>query len=178
MVDYPRSIRADDRSAHSPRRSDMSTQTTEQRHALASARIDARGPQFTAAVTAVVLIAVLSLPTPVATLLIGVQAALFAVGAFLGVQRTPTAWVFRRVVRPHLSGVAEFEDPQPPRFAQGVGLVFALVALVGFATGVTVLGLVATGLALVAALLNALFRFCLGCEAYLLLKRATARTGG
>ena len=34
------------------------------------------------------------------------------------------------------------------------------------------LGQVAIGFALVAALLNAVFRFCLGCELYLLFKRA------
>ncbi|QBR93378.1 DUF4395 domain-containing protein [Nocardioides euryhalodurans] len=154
----------------------MSTLTSEQRHDVASARIDARGPQFTAAVTAVLLIAVLSLPPAAATVLIGVQAVLFAIGAFLGVQHTPTAWLFRRVVRPRLSGTTEFEDPRPPRFAQAVGLGFALVAFAGFASGVVVLGLVATGFALVAALLNALFRFCLGCEAYLLIKRVTTRS--
>ena len=152
----------------------MSAQTTEQRHALASARIDARGPRFTAAVTAIVLIAVLSLPPPAATVLIAVQAALFAVGAFAGVQHTPTAWAFRRFVRPHLSGTTDFEDPQPPRFAQAVGLVFALASLAGFVTGVLPLALIAAGLALVAALLNALFGFCLGCEVYLVLKRITS----
>ena len=151
----------------------MSAQTAEQRHAIATARIDARGPRFTAAVTAVVLVAVLSLPTPAATVLLGVQALLFAVGAALGVQRTPTAWVFRRYVRPHLSGTTDFEDPRPPRFAQAVGLGFAVVGFVGFATGLLPLSLVATGAALVAALLNALFGFCLGCEMYVLLKRTT-----
>jgi disulfide bond formation protein DsbB len=151
----------------------MSTHV-ERAHENATARIDARGPQFTAAVTAIVLIAVLALPTPASTALIAVQAVLFAVGAGLGVQHTPTSWVFRRLVRPRLSGSAEFEDPQPPRFAQAVGLVFAVVAFAGYASGLAWLGLVATGFALVAALLNALFRFCLGCELYLLLKRATA----
>lgn len=147
--------------------------TTFDRHTAVSARIDARGPQFTAAITALVLIAVLALPTPAATVLIGVQALLFATGALLGVQHTPTAWLFRRVVRPRLSGTTEFEDPRPPRFAQAVGLGFAVVAFTGYAGGLEALGLVATGFALVAALLNALFRFCLGCELYLLLKRAT-----
>jgi hypothetical protein len=56
-----------------------------------------------------------------------------------------------------------------------VGLLFAGVGLVGFVAGSAVVGLVATGLALVAALLNAVFGFCLGCEIYLLLRRATAR---
>ena len=57
-------------------------------------------------------------------------------------------------------------------------------ALVGFLAGATLLGSVATGFALVAALLNAVFGFCLGCEVYLLLRRVTGhhreveRTGG
>ena len=138
------------------------------------ALIDSRGPQFAAALTAVVLAAVLvTAPSTSATLLLGLQAALFAVGATLGVQRTPHAWLFRRFVRPRLSGPAELEDPAPPRFAQAVGLGFALVGVLGLALGATAVGLVATGLALVAALLNAVFRFCLGCEVYLLLKRVT-----
>ena len=138
------------------------------------ALIDSRGPQFTAAITAVVLAAVLvTAPSTFATVLLGLQAVLFAVGATLGVQRTPHAWLFRRVVRPRLSAPADLEDPAPPRFAQAVGLGFALVGVLGLALGATVVGLVATGLALVAALLNAVFRFCLGCEVYLLLKRVT-----
>jgi hypothetical protein len=136
-----------------------------------AAGIDPRGPQVTAAITAVVLVAVLLLPSPWAAVLTGVQAVLFAIGATRGVQHTPHAWLFRHVVRPRLAPPAELEDPAPPRFAQGVGLAFTLVALVGFASGLTLLGQVAIGLALVAALLNAVFRFCLGCELYLLMKR-------
>ena len=135
--------------------------------------IDPRGPQLTAGITAVVLVVVLLLPSPWAALLTGVQAVLFAIGATRGVQHTPHAWLFRNVVRPRLSAPDELEDPAPPRFAQGVGLGFALVALVGFTTGVTLLGQVAIGFALVAALLNAVFRLCLGCELYLLIKRFT-----
>ena len=133
--------------------------------------IDPRGPQVAAGITTVVLAAVLLLPQPLAVIVLGVQALVFAVGATRGVQHAPYAWVFRTLVRPRLQPPADLEDPAPPRFAQAVGLVFVLVALVGFATGVTLLGQVAIGFALVAALLNAVFRFCLGCELYLLLKR-------
>jgi hypothetical protein len=134
--------------------------------------IDPRGPQFAAALTSVVLIVVLLLaPGPAGVALLAVQAVLFALGATRGVQRTPYSWLFRTLVRPRLSAPTELEDPAPPRFAQSVGLVFALVGLAGFLVGVDLVGLVATGLALVAALLNAIFRFCLGCEMYLLLKR-------
>jgi hypothetical protein len=135
--------------------------------------IDPRGPQLTAGITAVVLVVVLLLPSPWAAVLTGVQAVLFATGAVRGVQHTPHAWLFRTLVRPRLAPPGELEDPAPPRFAQGVGLGFALVALVGFATGLTLLGQVAIGFALVAALLNAVFRLCLGCELYLLIKRLT-----
>jgi hypothetical protein len=135
--------------------------------------IDPRGPQFTAAITAVLLIVVLLVPTTAATVLTAVQAVLFAIGATLGVQRTPHAWLFRTAIRPRLSPPAELEDPAPPRFAQAVGLGFTVLALIGYLTGMTLLGQIAIGLALVAALLNAVFRFCLGCEMYLLIKRFT-----
>lgn len=148
------------------------TSTPSAQHA-AAAGIDPRGPQLTASVTAVVLIAVLLLPPTAALVLTAVQAALFALGAARGVQHTPHAWVFKRFVRPRLAAPAELEDPAPPRFAQAVGLAFTLVALLAYAASAVVLAQVAIGLALVAALLNAVFRFCLGCEMYLLLQRAT-----
>jgi hypothetical protein len=138
-------------------------------------QIDPRGPQFTAAVTAAVLAVVLvTAPSAFATALLAVQAALFGLGAALGVQHTPHAWVFRTLIRPRLAPSEDWEDPAPPRFAQAVGFGFAAVGLVGFVAGLTALGLVATGFALVAALLNAVFRFCLGCEMYLLIRRIAA----
>jgi hypothetical protein len=154
----------------------MSTTATP-RLPLSGAGIDPRGPQVAAALTSVVLVLVLLLaPGPVAVALLAAQAVVFALGATRGVQHTPYSWVFRRFVRPRLAAPTELEDPAPPRFAQAVGLAFTLVGLVGFLAGADVVGLVAVGFALVAALLNAVFRFCLGCEMYLLLKRATHRT--
>ena len=137
--------------------------------------IDPRGPRFTASVTAVLLAVVLVVPDPVAIALIGVQAAFFALGVALGVQRTPTGLAFRSLVRPRLTPPIELEDPTPPRFAQGVGLAFAAVALGGYLTGAVLVAQVAVGLALVAALLNAAFAFCLGCELYLLGLRVARR---
>ena len=114
-------------------------------------------------------------PTAVAGWLLAAQAVVFAIGTARGIQHTPYAWLFRTLVRPRLAPPAHVEDPAPPRFAQAVGLGFALVGLLGFVVGGLPLALVATGLALAAALLNAVFGFCLGCEIYLLLHRATAR---
>ena len=53
-----------------------------------------------------------------------------------------------------------------------VGLLFAVVGAAGYLLGAPVLGAVATGFALVAALLNAVTGFCLGCELYLIARRA------
>jgi hypothetical protein len=138
-----------------------------------SLQIDPRGPRFTASVTLVIFAVVLfTAPATVGIVLLAIQTAFFAIGAARGVQYTPTAYVFRALVRPRLSAPDHLEDPQPPRFAQTVGLGFALVALAGYLTDVTLLGQVAAGFALAAAVLNAVFGFCLGCELYLLLVRA------
>ncbi|WP_408898149.1 DUF4395 domain-containing protein [Nocardioides sp. R1-1] len=142
--------------------------------------IDPRGPRFTAAVTLVVFAVALLLSdaAPVAAaVLTGVQATLFAIGAVLGVQRTPTGLLFRSLVRPRLAPPDHLEDPAPPRFAQAVGLVFAVVATVGFATGAILLGQVFAAFAFVAAFLNAVFAFCLGCEMYLVGLRAVRGRG-
>ena len=139
-----------------------------------SGAIDPRGPQLAAGLTAVVLVAVLLLPSSAGVVLLAGQAVLFAIGAVRGVQATPHAWLFRTLVRPRLDPPTEWEAAEPPRFAQAVGLAFAVVGLVAFLSGATLVGQVAVGAALVAALLNAVFAFCLGCEVYLLVRRATA----
>jgi len=136
--------------------------------------IDPRGARFAAALTAVLLAAVLLLvPSPAAVLLLAAQTVVFGIGASRGVQHTPYSWLFRAAVLPRVGPPAEREDAAPPRFAQAVGLGFAAVGLVGFLLGADLLGTVATGFALAAALLNAVFGFCLGCEMYLLIKRLT-----
>jgi hypothetical protein len=131
--------------------------------------VDVRGPRFAASVTAVVLAVALVLGSGV---LVAVQAVVFAVGAFAGLRYAPYGALFRAVVAPRLGPVQEREPEAPPRFAQLVGLLFAVVGAAGYLLGAPVLGAVATGLALVAALLNAVTGFCLGCELYLIARRA------
>ncbi|GAA3046871.1 DUF4395 domain-containing protein [Kitasatospora albolonga] len=135
-------------------------------------QIDPRGPRFAAALTSLVLAAVLVTGSwwPLAA-----QAAVFALSL---AGRSPYGWLYRVAVRPRLGPPAELEDDRPPRFAQGVGLAFALVGTVGYLAGAPVLGLAATAAALGAAFLNAAFGYCLGCEMYLLLRRNQLRPGG
>jgi Domain of unknown function (DUF4395) len=139
------------------------------------AGIDPRGPRVAATLTSVVLALALVTPVAVTVVLLVGQAAVFAVGSTRGVQHTPYALVFRGLVRPRLGAPGGLEDPRPPRFAQGLGLGFVGVALVSLLAGLTTVGLVAVGLALVAALLNAVFGLCLGCELYVILRRAIGR---
>ncbi|CAL9325584.1 MULTISPECIES: DUF4395 domain-containing protein [Streptomyces] len=134
--------------------------------------IDARGPRFGAAVTTAVLAAVLVTGS---AWLLAWQTLAFLLGAAGGVGRSPYGLLFRRVVRPRLGPPTGFEAPEPPRFAQAVGLLFAGFGLVGYTLGPDWLGLAATGAALAAAFLNAAFGYCLGCELYLLIRRVTVR---
>ena len=137
-------------------------------------QVDVRGPRFGAWVTTVVLAVAL---VTGAGWLVAVQAVVFAVGAVAGLRYAPYGVVFRTLVAPRLGPVREREPEAPPRFAQLVGLLFAAVGAAGYLFAAPVLGAVATGLALVAALLNAATGFCLGCELYLIVRRAqTART--
>jgi hypothetical protein len=131
-------------------------------------QVDPRGQRWAAAVTTVVLIAVLVTGS---WILLAAQAVVFAVATALGLRYAPYGLLYRALIRPRLGPPAELEDAGPPRFAQGVGLVFALVGTVGYALGITWLGLGATAFALAAAFLNAAFGFCLGCEMYLLIRR-------
>ncbi|MBD8479297.1 DUF4395 domain-containing protein [Microbacterium sp. CFBP 8794] len=162
-----------------------------------NARIDVRGPRFAASITAVLLLiaTVLSL-TGVATahetsspngwllpqvsvvarivdpgfLLLLVIALLFVWGV-ASPRTAPWGVLFRRVVRPRLSPPTEFEDPRPPRFAQGVGLFVTAVGLVLHLAGVPWALPIAAAMAFVAAFLNAAFGLCLGCQLYLVLQR-------
>lgn len=125
--------------------------------------IDARGARFSAAVTAFVLAVALLLSSP--TLLV-LQGAVFAVGVILGPQRTPYARFFKLAIAPRLRSVPVPEPVEPPRFAQAVGLLFALLGLAGALVAPT-LFIIATAMAFGAAFLNAAFGFCLGCQMYL-----------
>lgn len=140
------------------------------------AGIDPRSPRFGAGITAVLLLADLFLAligaTAAAAVLLLVIALLFAWGAFAGVRRHPYGALYRVAVRPRLAPPTELEDPAPPTFAQGVGLVVTGLGLVVFAFGVPAALPVAAALAFVAAFLNAVFGYCLGCQIYLLLVRA------
>lgn len=130
--------------------------------------IDPRGHRFGAMITTVVLTAVL---INASAWLLAAQALIFAIGAGFGLRYAPYGLIYRYAIRPRTGPPGELEAEAPPRFAQGVGFAFALIGTIGYAAGVTGLGIAATVLALIAAFLNGAFGFCLGCEMYLLIRR-------
>jgi hypothetical protein len=130
--------------------------------------IDARGPRWSAAITTVVLATALVTSN---VWVIAFQAIVFAIGALRGPQFTPYALIFKSLIKPRLKSTATFEDVRPPKFAQAVGLGFALIAVIASVVGAGGVFTVAVAFALAAAFLNAAFNFCLGCQMYLLILR-------
>lgn len=145
--------------------------------------IDPRGPRFGAGITAVLLLIVVALglggsgPTALDRaiepefLMLGAISAVFAWAGFAGISRHPYAWLFRTFVRPRLKPPTGLEDPVPPTFAQGVGFVITLIGLVLQLVGVPYALVIAASAAFLAAFLNSVFGYCLGCQIYLLLVR-------
>jgi hypothetical protein len=132
-------------------------------------QVDVRGPRFAAWITTGVLVITLivsGVSVPAAAVILGLQAVVFAIGAVAGPRRHPYGLVFAKLVAPRLEPVREREPVPPLKFAQLVGLVFAVIGAAGFAFGAPLVGMVATGAALVAAFLNAAFGICLGCQLY------------
>ena len=143
--------------------------------------IDPRGPRFAAGIVAVlflvvIALALLGLDNPavaIAALVLSIyNAVVFLWGAVAGVQRHPYGFLYKKLIRPRLKPPVELEDPTPPTFAQGVGLFVTVVGIVLFFVVGPLALVVAGAAAFLAAFLNSVFAYCLGCQIYLLLARA------
>ncbi|OBH47383.1 DUF4395 domain-containing protein [Mycobacterium mantenii] len=136
--------------------------------------VDVRGPRFAAWVTTAVLVLALVVSAaspPAATVILAVQAVIFAIGAVGGPRKHPYGRIFATAVAPRLGPVRDREPTAPLKFAQFVGLIFAVLGAAGFAAGAVLVGVIATAAALAAAFLNAAFGICLGCQLYPLVAR-------
>lgn len=146
--------------------------------------IDPRGPRFGASITSVLLLIVvlLGLTEPLgadlvaralqpSALLLTALVALFAWGAFAGIQKHPYGAVYRRLIAPRLTPPTEREHPAPPTFAQLIGLLVTATGLALHLVGLPGALVIAASAAFIAAFLNAAFAYCLGCQLYVLLVR-------
>lgn len=158
--------------------------------------IDPRGPRFTAGITSLLLLVDVFLgltglstarvpaggwALPAASLaervldpafLLLLALALLFVWGVASPRTAPWSALYRALVQPRLAPPTEFEDPRPPRFAQGVGLFVTALGLLLQLAGVPWALPIAAAMAFVASFLNAVFGLCLGCQLYLLLQRA------
>ena len=132
-------------------------------------QVDVRGPRFAAWITTTVLVVTLitsAFSEPAAAVILGAQAVVFAISARRGPRNSPYGALFAKLVAPRL-GPATAREPVPPlKFAQVVGLFFAVIGVIGFAAAIPLLGVIATAFALFASFLNAAFGICLGCQLY------------
>ena len=97
----------------------------------------------------------------------------FVARVLTGPTLSPLGQLVTRVITPRL-GVEARPVPGPPkRFAQGIGVLFSVTAVVlGFGFGEWGAAKVVLGLLVTAAFLESALGFCLGCKAFALLMRA------
>jgi Domain of unknown function (DUF4395) len=127
--------------------------------------IDPRGHRFGAGVSAIALIVAFLTGTPwlVALVLLSIGAS-----AAFGLRYSIYGVVWRRIAKALALPKVEPEHEYPPRFAQTLGSVALILALVAFGLGATTVG---WGLTLAVAGLQTLLAttgYCLGCRLYFL----------
>ena len=96
----------------------------------------------------------------------------FVARALTGPKLSPLGQLVTRVITPRLPVAPKLVAGPPKRFAQGIGVVFSVTAAV-LALGFGAQGAadVVLGLLVVAATLESVFAYCLGCHLFALLMR-------
>lgn len=138
------------------------------------AHVDPRLTRFSAGATAIVLavgLVILDAARPWALGLLASQTAVYAFTAFVSFHWSLWAQIYAHVIWPRIGAPAGLEDARPARFAQFIGFVVTALALTFFVVGVDVAGYGLTALAVGLAALNASTGLCLGCKAYVSIRR-------
>ena len=96
----------------------------------------------------------------------------FVARALTGPTLSPLGQLVTRVVTPRLALTPRYVAGPPKRFAQAIGAMLTVTALIlHFGFGLTDAALVLVGLVLVAATLESVFAFCVGCKIFAVLMR-------
>ncbi|MBV8986572.1 MAG: DUF4395 domain-containing protein [Acidimicrobiia bacterium] len=97
----------------------------------------------------------------------------FVARVLTGPSLSPLGQLVTREITPRLDVPAKLVPGPPKRFAQGIGATFTVGAVIAyFGFGSTAAAEVLVGFILVAATLESVFAYCLGCKAFALLMRA------
>lgn len=95
----------------------------------------------------------------------------FVARVLTGPKLSPLGQLVTRVITPRLGLEARLVPGPPKRFAQGIGVVFSVTALVLTLAGSWGAAQVMLGVLASAAFLESAFGFCLGCKVFALLMK-------
>ena len=96
----------------------------------------------------------------------------FVARVLTGPSLSPLGQLVTRVITPRVPVSPKLVAGPPKRFAQGIGVLFSVSALILTLLGHWTAARVVLGMLVVAATLEAVFALCLGCKVFALLMRA------
>lgn len=139
-------------------------------------QLDPRGPRFGAGISSILMLVVIYLSLDSATeqlafWVMGFAVVMFTFGSLLGPARHPYSYLYKYTLRKFLKAPAYLEPATPVHFAQVIGLIITGTGLALGLLGVPYALPIAAALAFIAAFVNAVFAYCIGCQMYLGLKR-------
>jgi hypothetical protein len=139
-------------------------------------QLDPRGPRFGAGISALLMLIVIYLSLDpdseqLALSVMGFAVLMFTFGSLLGPGKHPYSYLYKYTLRKFLKAPAYLEPATPVHFAQVIGLVITSLGLTLGLVGVPYALPIAAAAAFMAAFVNAVFAYCIGCQMYLGLKR-------
>jgi hypothetical protein len=142
-------------------------------------QLDPRGPRFGAGISSILMLVVIYLSLDPATesialAVMGFAVVMFTLGSILGPAKHPYSYLYKYTLRKFLNAPAYLEPATPVHFAQVIGLVITGLGLTLGLFGVPYALPIAAAAAFMAAFVNAVFAYCIGCQMYLGLKRLGA----
>ncbi len=142
-------------------------------------QLDPRGPRFGAGISSILMLIVIYLSLDpaseaIALGVMGFAVVMFTFGSVLGPARHPYSFLYKYTLRKFLKAPAYLEPATPVHFAQVIGLVITGLGLILGLFGIPYALPIAAAAAFMAAFVNAVFAYCIGCQMYLGLKRLGA----
>lgn len=139
-------------------------------------QLDPRGPRFGAGISSILMLLVIYLSLDpaseqVALTVMGFAVLMFTFGSLLGPAKHPYSYLYKYTLRKFLNAPAYMEPATPVHFAQVIGLVITGLGLTLGLLGIPFALPIAAAAAFMAAFVNAVFAYCIGCQMYLGLKR-------
>jgi hypothetical protein len=101
----------------------------------------------------------------------GFSVVMFAIGSTLGPAKHPFSYLYKFTLRKFLKAPTYLEPAKPVHFAQVIGLVVTGSGLILHLLAVPNALPISAAFAFLAAFVNAVFAYCIGCQIYLGLKR-------